>query len=99
MLERLCEPFAATYLKRVCYFSPTEKNSLYSPEFAEAVLKHDSFDLLKQWFEEAPAEELLDQLLAVDTRSYLPDDLLVKVDRATMAHGVEAPHLLFTQVC
>jgi asparagine synthase (glutamine-hydrolysing) len=90
MLERLCEPFVATYLKRICYFSPAEKNGLYSPEFAEAVLKHDSFDLLKQWFEEAPAEELLDQLLAVDTRSYLPDDLLVKVDRATMAHGVEA---------
>jgi len=29
-------------------------------------------------------------MLGVDTISYLPDDLLVKVDRATMAHGLEA---------
>lgn len=90
MAERVCEPFAATYLGRICYFSPIEKACLYTSEFREAILQQDSFDLLRKWFDEAPAVELLDQLLAVDTRTYLPDDLLVKVDRATMAHGLEA---------
>lgn len=32
----------------------------------------------------------LDRMLAADTMSYLPDDLLVKMDRATMAHSLEA---------
>ncbi len=88
--ERVCEPFAATYLSRICYFSPVEKASLYTSGFTESIRAHDSYDLLRKWFEEALAVELLDQLLAVDTRTYLPDDLLVKVDRATMAHGLEA---------
>jgi asparagine synthase (glutamine-hydrolysing) len=89
-LERMLAPFSRTYMSRICYFSPEEKTRLYGPEFAARVAGHDSADLLSAWFEEAQASHLLDRLLAVDTRSYLPDDLLVKVDRATMAHGLEA---------
>lgn len=89
-LDRGVAPFSRTYLGRICYFSPAEKEQLYTGAFRGAVAGHDSYALLAQWFEEADADDLLDRLLAVDTRSYLPDDLLVKVDRATMAHGLEA---------
>lgn len=89
-LERLSQPFSHTYLGRICFFSPAEKSELYTHEFRSAVQENDSRDLLIDWFEKSSASCLLDQLLAVDTMSYLPDDLLVKVDRATMAHGLEA---------
>jgi asparagine synthase (glutamine-hydrolysing) len=89
-LERVLAPFSQTYLGRICYFYPAEKEWLYTPDFNEKVRDHDSYELLARWFEGAQASDLLDQLLCVDTRSYLPDDLLVKVDRATMAHGLEA---------
>jgi asparagine synthase (glutamine-hydrolysing) len=89
-LMRVSEPFPRTYLGRICYFSPAQKEWLYTPDFSETVRGHDSYDVLTGWFKEIHASELLDQLLGVDTRSYLPDDLLVKVDRATMAHGLEA---------
>ena len=89
-VERFLTPFNRTYLTRICYFYPAEKEWLYTPEFMDQVQGHDSGALLVRWFEETPAEELLDRLMAVDTRSYLPDDLLVKVDRATMANGLEA---------
>ena len=88
--ERLLAPASRTYLGRICYFSPAEKDDLYTADFSGTMRGHDSYDLLTGWFEEAKATELLDQLLSVDTRSYLPDDLLVKVDRATMAHALEA---------
>lgn len=89
-LERLVAPFSHTYMPRICYFSPQEKMQLYTTDFSETVRGHDSLSLLADWFDQAQASDLLDQLLSVDTRTYLPDDLLVKVDRATMAHGLEA---------
>ena len=89
-LERLLAPFSLTYLSRICYFYPAEKEWLYTQDLSKVAKAHDSYDVLVRWFEEARTSELLDQLLCVDTRSYLPDDLLVKVDRATMAHGLEA---------
>ena len=41
-------------------------------------------------FEESGTEDLLEQLLYVDINSYLPEDLLVKMDIATMANSLEA---------
>jgi asparagine synthase (glutamine-hydrolysing) len=89
-LERLTQPFSHTYLGRICFFGPEEKDGLYTSEFNKAVQGDDSLRLLIEWFEKAASANPLDQLLGVDTMSYLPDDLLVKVDRATMAHGLEA---------
>jgi asparagine synthase (glutamine-hydrolysing) len=89
-LERFCQPFSHTYLGRICYFGPEEKWELYTDGFREKVETEDSLDLLIEWFESIKEADLLDQVLGVDTKTYLPDDLLVKVDRATMAHGLEA---------
>jgi len=38
----------------------------------------------------APADDPLAGMIAADVETLLPDDYLVKVDRASMAHGVEA---------
>ena len=89
-LERLSQPFSHTYLGRVCFFGPEEKDGFYTSEFKNTVRGDNSLDLLVEWFEKVESSNLLDQMLGVDTISYLPDDLLVKVDRATMAHGLEA---------
>jgi len=44
---------------------------------------------LEDLFNQTPSLQSIDQLLAVDIASYLPDDLLVKVDMASMAHALE----------
>lgn len=41
-------------------------------------------------FFECDSEEYLDKMLHIDTRLWLADDLLTKVDCATMAHSLEA---------
>ena len=46
--------------------------------------------LFVEVFGQSDAEEWTDAALAADVQLYLADDLLVKMDRATMAHSLEA---------
>jgi asparagine synthase (glutamine-hydrolysing) len=41
-------------------------------------------------YDECNAADYFEKIMCVDMRLWLPDDLLVKVDRATMAHSLEA---------
>lgn len=65
------------------------KQELCTPDFL-ASSDTDTEALFESWFRRSAATNFVDATLDVDVHSYLPDDLLVKVDIATMAHGLEA---------
>ena len=50
---------------------------------------HDPGSLLRESFATAPRGDVLGGMIAADVAVILPDDFLVKVDRASMAHGLE----------
>ena len=51
----------------------------------------DVFDrVLDRWFDGTSSRDFLTQLTIVDILSYLPGDILTKVDRMSMAHSLEA---------
>ena len=53
--------------------------------------RSDAFDrVLDRWFDGASSRDFLTQLTIVDIQSYLPGDILTKVDRMSMAHSLEA---------
>jgi asparagine synthase (glutamine-hydrolysing) len=78
------------YVRWICGFDNEMKNELYTTAFAEKVAAIDSVDLVVNWYAKADASAFLDKTLFVDIMSYLPDDLLVKVDIAAMANSLEA---------
>ena len=78
------------YVRWICGFDNEMKNDLYSAAFAEKIATIDSVDLIVNWYAKADASDFLDKTLFVDIMSYLPDDLLVKVDIASMANSLEA---------
>jgi asparagine synthase (glutamine-hydrolysing) len=47
-------------------------------------------NILNRWFEEAEGRDFLTQMTLVDLASYLPGDILTKVDRASMSVSLEA---------
>ena len=47
-------------------------------------------DFLDKWFAKANGSGILDATLLTDQMTYLPNDLLVKVDIASMANSLEA---------
>jgi asparagine synthase (glutamine-hydrolysing) len=78
------------YARWVGFFTNAWKATLYTPAFREAMASSDSIDLLLQTYAAAEADDFVDATLSVDVVSYLPDDLLVKMDIASMAHSLEA---------
>jgi asparagine synthase (glutamine-hydrolysing) len=81
---------ARNYAEQVKIFNGGEKEDLYSPDFIDILKGTDSVDYLVRKYEEAETEDLIEQLLYLDINTYLPEDLLVKMDIATMASSLEA---------
>jgi len=81
---------AAAYLALKSVFNDKEKESLYAADLRSSLAGcARPLDLAREYLK-PDAGPYLNQLLRFDLATWLPDDLLVKVDRMTMAHAVEA---------
>jgi asparagine synthase (glutamine-hydrolysing) len=65
------------------------KSDIYTKEFVDALGGQISDSPTRCLFEHVGSQSDLNQMLYVDTKSWLPDDLLVKADKMTMATSVE----------
>lgn len=92
-LRRFAEALALEPRRRygqwMASFATDQKNELYSNEFAARLGSLDSWLLLEAAYAASDAPSFLEATVHTDVQLYLPDDLLVKMDIASMAHSLE----------
>jgi asparagine synthase (glutamine-hydrolysing) len=102
LLKAISKPEAERYATIPSVFDSMLWPGLFTPSLLSHARETIS-QYAARFFNECNSSEYMDRIMYVDTRLWLPDDLLVKVDRATMAHSLEArvPYLdhHFVQTC
>jgi asparagine synthase (glutamine-hydrolysing) len=89
---RMGVPFEEYYFSRTSSpfeFLGRERSNLYSAAMAQAVDSDRAVSVTRRYMESAAKYGVLNKMLYVDTNTWLPDELLVKADKMTMANSME----------
>lgn len=81
---------ATRCIRLISRFPNDTRPTMYTQDYFASLKDNDPFARHINLFKEVSHLDILTQMQAVDVQVYLPDDILVKVDRASMLNSLEA---------
>jgi len=89
-LLNLAGEMGDSYFNSISAFRDANLVEILSPDMRRIIAGYDLREQFRTRFQAVKYLTPLEQMQAVDYQTYLPGDILVKVDRATMAFSVES---------
>ena len=89
LARRLALPAPRRYSDLFRHFSDRDRQQLYGPMLRAAREESDPLAHVERAWGTAQFDDWVDRAMATDLDTYLPDDLLVKVDLCSMANSLE----------
>jgi asparagine synthase (glutamine-hydrolysing) len=77
------------YFNDMSLFTPEDKRALLTADFRRNLAGYTPFPAFRAHFDRMPDRDHLSRILYVDLKTYLPNDILVKMDRMAMANSLE----------
>jgi asparagine synthase (glutamine-hydrolysing) len=87
--QALARSPADAYLHGVSIFSDTGRRQLFSGDLRRELGGYEAAEVFRGHLEGRSFPDPLSMIQYLDYQTYLPGDILTKVDRASMAHGLE----------